>query len=316
LKVVIVGSGSIALRYSEIIESIHGSELQIVSDFQLESIGKQRVFNREIFSQQAQSGSEIYDLLIIASVNSRHITDFEIFSSIAKRVLIEKPLFTSSLSEHELRIFESYGGDLIVSSPLRFHNAFVDLSKNLNLVGSVNFIEVRCQSWLPNWRPGRDFRRGFWNEPTQGGVLREIIHELDYLLKLFGPLEVLWATMTDSKLLDLEVESGVSAILRTKSGNIIDLRLDYCSHPPRRHFRIEGDQGTFHWDVLQGTLSFTNSQGVDLKEYPEDRNRNTTFMRQIESLVNSESWDVSGTDLVEANESLKLVEKLYRASGR
>ncbi len=316
MKVVVVGSGSIARRYIEILRTIRKIEILVVSDFSPEGSFQHPVISRENFAQQVNSSIGIYDLLIIASVNSLHISDFEKFSPVAKKVLMEKPLFYRSLSTKEYEIFEKYPGELRVSSPLRFHQCFVQLTKKMDLVGKINFIEVRCQSWLPNWRPGRDFKSGFWNDTTEGGVLREIIHELDYLLKLFGPLEVLWATTTESNFLRLNVESGVSAILRTISNRVIDVRLDYCSRSPRRYIRIEGDSGTLHWDVLQGVLHLTDETGLFLDEYAEDKNRNTTFKRQIDALMNPESWDISGTSLLEASQSVELIEKMYEASRR
>src|SRR2546421_323520 len=66
--------------------------------------------------------------------------------------------------------------------------------------------EVRTASWLPGWRPGRDYRATYSaSRALGGGVLRDMSHELDYPSWLFGP----WRRLTalGGHLSPLEIES-------------------------------------------------------------------------------------------------------------
>lgn len=315
MRIGIIGSGSIARRYIDILKKGFNFEVFVISDQQQDKIMQQEIFGRLASESILNEGKIRIDALIIASENEKHISDFMTFAKFTNLVLIEKPLSHLPLRPEELAIFENFQGHLQISSPLRFHKCFVELSERINNFGKVGYIEVICQSWLPNWRLGRDFRKGFWNDPTQGGVLREIIHELDYVQYLFGPLRVCWATATYSDILNLNVESGVTCILESKENEIINLRLDFSSHAQRRIFRLDGDIGTIKWDVLKGTLETTNQSVFETLSFPSDQDRNQTFVRQIKAFLDHAEWPVPGTNLEDAVNSIKLVEEIYAHIG-
>ena len=52
-----------------------------------------------------------------------------------------------------------------------------------------------CNSFLPNWRSNRDYRKSSSLKKVEGGgVLLELSHEIDYIRNLFGvPKHVLMA---------------------------------------------------------------------------------------------------------------------------
>ena len=49
---------------------------------------------------------------------------------------------------------------------------------------------VSCQSWLPDWRPGRDYRESYSARADEGGALRDLVPELDYATALLGRPEL------------------------------------------------------------------------------------------------------------------------------
>lgn len=312
MNFVVIGSGSIAQRYVAILNTDFDAKITIISDFQSVALCEYLMMSRSQGKEIFEENSLFFDAIIIASENKSHLEDFNNFSKFSNKILFEKPLLNRPLTNRENSNLEKFTGEVRVSSPLRFHEAFTKINSHIQSIGDLNIVEVRCQSWLPSWRPNRDYRDGFWNDSSQGGVLREIIHELDYLGNLFGPLAVEWVSSTNSKALGLKVESGVSAILRTASGLIIDLRLDFSTHENRRYLRIDGDLGSLHWNVLEGTLNLTASSHRDSIVFKDDLDRNKTFKRQIDSLLNPNSWQIQGTSVEEAENSLILVDEMYR----
>jgi predicted dehydrogenase len=253
-----------------------------------------------------------FDLLIIASENKRHLDDYFLLNIFAKKILIEKPLLHRNLNDVEVNSLMERESDIFISSPLRFHQGFVELLRNREAIGETSNIEARCQSWLPDWRPWRNYREGFWNDPVQGGVLREIVHELDYLIRVFGTLDPVYSSMSHSKFLLLDVESSIDAFLRTPNLVHLNVHLDYSSAISRRYFRMDGSNGSLQWDILKGELSInSNRNGAKVQVFENDLNRNMTFQRQIESILNPRSWPVSATNLKEGLSALQLIDKIY-----
>ena len=62
-----------------------------------------------------------------------------------------------------------------------------------------------CSSYLPEWRPGTDYRRTYAALAGAGGVKLDLIHELDYLLTRFGLPER--SCLLDGQLSHLELKS-------------------------------------------------------------------------------------------------------------
>lgn len=310
MRVAIVGSGSIASRYKSILESSFGVQPITISDY-AKSASSNSIFKREEIANSSYPPG-FFDLLIIASENRRHLSDYLLFNIFAKKVLIEKPLLHRVLSDVEVNLLIKRESDIFISSPLRFHQGFVELLRNREAMGEISNIEVRCQSWLPDWRPWRNYRDGFWNDPAQGGVLREIVHEFDYLIRIFGTLNPVYSSFSHSKLLSLDVESSFDAFLRTSNHEQLNVHLDYSSAVSRRYFRMDGTHGSLIWDILQGELSLISTKNVaKIHVFKGDLDRNLTFQRQIESILDQKSWPVSATNLEESLSALRLIDKIY-----
>lgn len=306
----IVGSGSIAKRYKSILEKSFESYPVLISDY-LISNGTDLVLRRNQVANSIYPAGH-FDLLIIASENKKHLSDYLNFNHIAKKILFEKPLFYRNLSKEEIEKLMKREADISISSPLRFHESFIELTKSLKTVGEISNIESRCQSWLPDWRPGRNFREGFWNDSIQGGILREIVHELDYLLSIFGQLSPVYAYRSFSEFLSLNVESSIDILLKEKKNNLVNVHLDFSSAVARRYFRIDGSEGSVKWNVLKGELSLISTQGKHVtRTFYNDLDRDLTFKRQLEFVFGNNNWPIPATSLKEGLVALQLIDDIY-----
>jgi hypothetical protein len=80
---------------------------------------------------------------------------------------------------------------------------------------------------------------------------------------------------------------------------------------PRRYLRIDGDSGTLIWDLINGKFEISGNTFSEKKEFSRDLDRNETFRRQISNLLQPDSWNISGTSLLEAVHALELIEEIY-----
>ncbi len=178
----------------------------------LGSIGKKHVTailnvcpNAEIYAFRTNIDSERYENVI--NIYSLKEIDFELdfivisnitFShgkTILEMCKYKCPLFIEKPVLHSLENYETIANELeknsiitYVACNLRFHPALIFLKQYLktNKV-QINEVNIYCGSYLPDWRPGEDFRKNYSSSKTLGGgVHLDLIHELDYCTWLFG----------------------------------------------------------------------------------------------------------------------------------
>ncbi len=122
----------------------------------------------------------------------------------------------------------------------------------LPTIGRVHTVRIECQSYLPDWRPGRSYRESYAARAEEGGVLRDLIHEVDYAGWLFG-----WPVWGQGRVrnlgrLGIESEEAAELLWESPEDVLISMSLDYLSRPARRVMRASGEHGTLEWDGIEG----------------------------------------------------------------
>lgn len=188
-----------------------------------------------------------YDLIFICNPSQSHYETLCALNDKADHFFIEKPVFTRPLSEEELRPFADEK-KYYVACPLRHTKTFAALK---DFVSSHPVYSVRaiCSSYLPDWRPGVDYRKLYSASKDSGGVALDLIHEFDYLFALFGFPE-------DSKLIarrvsDLKIESpDVVSYIASYPDKTIELHLDYFGRDSQRYCEVFSRDKTIRFDFL------------------------------------------------------------------
>ena len=120
-------------------------------------------------------------------------------------------------------------------------------------IGRVHSVRIECQSFLPDWRPDRPYRQSYSARAEEGGVLRDLIHEIDYAAWIFG-----WPTACSG----LRPEPGptryrsdemAELLWTTTAGTVISVGLDYLSRMPHQH-ACQRKHGTLEWDGIIGRV--------------------------------------------------------------
>lgn len=220
-----------------------------------------------LYADEAPSDRQ-YDVVFVTNPTSMHYETLEKFCKNTKAFFIEKPVFDSTSVDET--IFEKLNGiKSYVACPLRYNAVLQYVRENVN---PKDVIAVRAisSSYLPDWRPGQDYRKTYSaHRDLGGGVGIDLIHEWDYLTWLFGfPQE---CHSIQSKISNLEVDSDDIAIYIAKNSNMtIELHLDYFGRSTVRTLDLFTKEDTIHCDLIAGTVDYLRSE--EKKTFENERN--------------------------------------------
>ena len=187
----------------------------------------------------------------------------------------------------EKPIFEGTGYDLAqlglgpdqkayVAAPMRWCGTFLALKERMPDLKPYS-VRVICSSYLPDWRPGVDYRTVYSaHKAMGGGVTIDLIHEWDYLVDLFGkPRECYNFKGTYSH---LEIDSDdLSVYIARYPHMLAEVHLDYFGRTYRRSIELMCKEGSVVADFGQGTITLPNGVVQHYEEPVNDR-----YMREME----------------------------------
>lgn len=198
-------------------------------------------------------------MAIVASPATSHASHAIEFIAAGVPTLIEKPL-AASIEDSE-KILESQKKSktpVAVGYCLRYLGSTLAVKRLLSegMIGQVYNVFSEIGQYLPDWRPGQDYKTTVSaSKELGGGALLELSHELDYLSWLFGELEPVGAVLRTSNELGLDVED--SADILAKSGNtVLSIHLDFLQKKAHRKCRIVGSNGVLEWDLIKDKILF------------------------------------------------------------
>jgi predicted dehydrogenase len=261
--ILVVGTGAAGMRHAKTLAMVDGVEVVLVPTRsgrarELEAAGHR-------VCESLEAGLALSPVAVVVATDSgRHAGDAERALAAGCHVLVEKPLTTrASDGQRLVEVAASHGRSLFVASCLRFDAGLQWVRDRLPLLGRLHLADVECLSWLPDWRPGRDVSTGYAARAGEGGVLLDLVHEMDYVLWLLGDVGELTARIENAGILGFPTAVEELAILtfRHRSGVLTTMRLSYVTRPPTRKLRIWGSEGLLEWDYVNRTASFRGADG-------------------------------------------------------
>lgn len=216
-----------------------------------------------------------YDVVFVTNPTSMHYEALEMFCKNTKAFFIEKPVFDSSCVDEA--IFEKLNGiKSYVACPLRYNAVLQYIKRHIDKDKVISARAI-SSSYLPDWRPGQDYRKTYSaHKDMGGGVSIDLIHEWDYLTWLFGmPTE---CQQMISKVSKLEVDSDDLAVyIGRNEKTTFELHLDYFGRQTLRTLELFTEEDTIHCDLIAGVVSYLKAE----KTVKLESERNAYQMAEI-----------------------------------
>jgi predicted dehydrogenase len=252
MRVAVLGTGSIGLQHAAALRAAGADPVLIpvrqARRRELEAAGYRTA------ADLAEAAAGGVPAAVIATDTARHPEDARAALRLGLDVLVEKPLgptlaSVDGLPEEARRL----GRRGLVGCVLRCDPGLQRFRSALGRVGAIHQARVACQSYLPDWRPQRDYRASYSARAEEGGVLRDLIHEIDYAGWCLGWPRAVMARLRPGVRLGIDAEE--SAELWWEVGEArVSVQLDYLTRPTRRSITAMGSEGTLTWDFLAQEL--------------------------------------------------------------
>ena len=275
MRVLMIGTGSIGRRHMASLRQIDAS---ITFDV-LREPGRGTDLSGLGEATLSRSIGEALDkrpaLMVVASPSALHLRHVLAAIDSGTPFYIEKPVVAAAgdLAVLEGRVARGGLPVNMVGCNLR-HLPSLQALRRLVASGRLGRIvraDFEAGQWLPDWRPAQDYRRGYSaSRAMGGGVMFDLIHEIDAVLWLLGGFTRVEALAGHTSRLEIDADDCACLLLGRAGGPFVTVRLDYVSRRPVRRYTLVGDEGTATWDLRAGTLTLAMPDAVEPLETGPD----------------------------------------------
>jgi len=261
-RALVIGYGSIGRQHVEILSEM-GLDCAVVTS---QVIDNQPMFHR--ISDALNKWRPQY--VVVASPTSRHAQDIRSLRVGGFRgpLLVEKPLFSSGSEVppvHDPLLFVGFN--------LRFLSVVAEL-RRLLAPAKIVTASIWNAQYLPEWRPNRDYRKtSSARRDLGGGVLRDLSHDIDLLLHVFGPIRSVSARVERLGELDIDTDDTVVLWGDLATLGTVTVYLSYLDRTKRHEIRVTSTEMSLNCDLLTGEIT---SSGVSSMF---STTRSETFLR-------------------------------------
>lgn len=274
LKFCMVGLGSIGKRHIKNLQKV----LQTNNiSFQIDAL---RSSNREIDSDiqnilqnqyyKVEDLPNDYDVIFITNPTALHYDTIKKVIKKTKHMFIEKPVFDNVCYDLE-KIPLNKKGIYYVACPLR-HKSIVKYVKEF-VIPKEKIISCRIisSSYLPSWRKGQDYRKIYSaKEALGGGVTRDLIHEWDYAIYLFGIPQCVKNLKGHFSNLDIDSDD-VSIYIAEYEEMLLEIHLDYIGQKTERMIQLFTNSKRIDVDLIRNELvEYHNDKEIDRRKFGEE----------------------------------------------
>ncbi|ADL33179.1 oxidoreductase GFO/IDH/MOCA family [Butyrivibrio proteoclasticus B316] len=274
-KVLFVGIGSIARRH---IRNMLDIGEQIGAQFEIDAFrrGTDKDYGISDVYQEISDVPDDYDIVFITNPTELHLASIEQFNKKGKNFFIEKPVVSLGQISNARKFEPKIDSVYYVACPLRYNAVINYIKDNIDLNDVISVRSI-SSSYLPDWRPGQDYRDTYSaHRDLGGGVSIDLIHEWDYLSYLFGFPNSVKSMI--GRVSDLEIDSDDYAIYIAQYDKMVaELHLDYFGRNTIREIQLFTREDTIIGDIVGNSIRFLKEG----REISFDENRDDYQKREL-----------------------------------
>ena len=256
MKILFIGLGSIAKKHIKAINSFIDCEFFALRSSK-NSENHQDVTN--IIDLEPTINS--IDFIILSNPTFLHGKYLKILTNYNKPIFIEKPPLCS-LSEIEIisKKIKNQNIKTYVACNMRFNPSIIFLKNKLK-TNKINEINIYAGSYLPDWRPNKDFRAIYSSQKKMGGgVHLDLFHEIDYASWIFGIPNKSRAFFSSKSTLKISAIDYANYLWDYDKFNL-SIILNYFRKKPKRYIEILFDDDTWNVDLINNKI-ISDSKGL------------------------------------------------------
>ncbi|NTV10844.1 MAG: Gfo/Idh/MocA family oxidoreductase [Zoogloea sp.] len=268
MRILIVGTGSIGRRHVASLQALVARPQFVL----LRSGGREDDYSRALGATVAGSWEAALDtrpaLAVIATPSFLHLEALAALLPAGVPCYVEKPVVAD---EDQLAALQGLLAGLreepatLAGCNLRFLPSLARLRTLLRdgAIGRVARASLQVGQWLPDWRPAQDYAAGYSADPLRGGgVVLDLVHELDAARWLFGEFTRLHAVGGHYSRLEIASEDSAALLLGRTGGPVVCVGLDYVARSPVRRYELIGEEGSLVWDLPARRLALCDARGT------------------------------------------------------
>lgn len=240
------------------------------------------------------------EIAVIATPAPFHATSARALVRAGTHILVEKPMTANLEDAHALvEEVEAAGVVFQVGYNLRMLTSLASFHTAVSSgrVGRIASVRAEVGQYLPDWRPGREWRNAVSARPELGGgALLELSHEIDFLRWIFGEVQSVRGWIGRQGGLGIEVEDTVHAVLEFAAASptgkagaapVASVSLDFIRRDTVRRCLAIGEEGTLMWDGVGSEVRLIQSGEDDVVLDNTRPESDASYVAQLDAFLAS-----------------------------
>lgn len=282
-RVLVIGCGSIGQRHIRNLRALGVPEIGVFDPLTVRSEQVAHDYGATRYSGMGEGLASQPEAVLVCTPPYLHTVIARQVVDAGAHVFVEKPLAnTLDGLDDLLNAARERNRIICVGYNLRFHAGLVKVRDLLagGAIGKLWLIKAEFGQYLPDWRPGRDYRDGYNASVAMGGgIILDASHELDYVRWLGGEVESTFCAAGRLSGLEMDAEDTAAITLYLRNNVLAEIHLDCIQRGYTRTCKLIGEEGTLFWDFKTGVRLFTADK--EWHDFPLSPDPNDMYVDEL-----------------------------------